>query len=360
MTYKEIILNIIDNHPKAYGHILHSSKNKYLIEWLNDEYPLLVQNHNNLNTFLYWLIHDLHYFPLCKHDQKPILKNAFSLYEYPSYCCRKCAAISQETLDKTHKTNIERYGVKCTFQTKQSWDNIHKSCKEKYGAENIWGTQFGKQRCKETRYKKYGAFESAEIKEKRKNTIISKYGGTNGNIFSTEYGKNKIRQTIFKRTSYFYQNQSEQDRIRLSKLMSSLEVQKKRYETLKKNNSFNTSKPEDICYNMLLFIYPHIIRQYTSAEYPFNCDFYDEETNTYFEYNGSWVHGGHFYDCTNINDVNKANMWKAKHTAYYDTAYDVWTNRDLLKYNTALSAHLNYVVFWNINDVMNFVLKKFN
>lgn len=52
--------------------------------------------------------------------------------------------------------------------------------------------------------KKYGAFESTEIKEKRKNTIISKYGGTTGNIFSTEYGKNKIRQTIFKRTSYFY------------------------------------------------------------------------------------------------------------------------------------------------------------
>lgn len=42
------------------------------------------------------------------------------------------------------------------------------------------------------------------------------------------------------------------------------------------------------------------------------------------------------------------------------TAYEVWANRDLLKYNTALSAHLNYVVFWNINDVMNFVLKKFN
>ena len=41
-------------------------------------------------------------------------------------------------------------------------------------------------------------------------------------------------------------------------------------------------------------------------------------------------------------------------------AYEVWANRDLLKYNTALSAHLNYVVFWNINDGMNFVLKKFN
>lgn len=71
---------------------------------------------------------------------------------------------------------------------------------------------------------------------------------------------------------------------------------------------------------MLHFIYPHIIRQYSSEKYPFACDFYDPDSDTYFEFNGSWLHGGHWFDETNEEDIKELERLKSKHTKYYECA----------------------------------------
>lgn len=98
------------------------------------------------------------------------------------------------------------------------------------------------------------------------------------------------------------------------------------------------------------------MRQYRSIEYPFACDFYDPDSNTYFEFNGSWTHGGHWFDEKNENDLIELERMKSKHTQYYDNAIKTWTIRDIKKKNTAEANKLNYVVFWKIDEVLEYVL----
>jgi len=134
----------------------------------------------------------------------------------------------------------------------------------------------------------------------------------------------------------------------------------KEHATKKQNGTFNTSKPEEECYHMLHFAYPHIIRQYRSEAYPFACDFYDPDSHTYFEYNGSWTHGGHFFDKTNAADIEQAVKWKSKGTKFYMNALYNWTVRDVKKRETAEKNSLNYVVFWCLDEVRRHVLDVLN
>ena len=82
----------------------------------------------------------------------------------------------------------------------------------------------------------------------------------------------------------------------------------KQYETKKKNNSFNTSTPEDKFYDYLVekFSKNDIIRQYsTDKRYPFNCDFYIKSLDLFIELNFNWTHGGHKFDANNQEDLKK-------------------------------------------------------
>lgn len=47
---------------------------------------------------------------------------------------------------------------------------------------------------------------------------------------------------------------------------------------------------------------------------------------------------------------------KQKHTLYYECAIKTWTIRDVNKRNTAVKNHLNYIVFWNLNEVRQYVI----
>ncbi len=53
------------------------------------------------------------------------------------------------------------------------------------------------------------------------------------------------------------------------------EYKDKEYKTKNKNNTFNTSKPEIISYDILKEKYPDVIYQYRDKDrYSFMCDFY--------------------------------------------------------------------------------------
>lgn len=78
---------------------------------------------------------------------------------------------------------------------------------------------------------------------------------------------------------------------------------------------------------------------------------YDPVTRTYFEYNGSWTHGGHPYDPASPEDEVTLRRWKAKGTKYYDNAIETWTVRDPRKRATAKKSGVNLVEFWNYSDV---------
>ena len=95
---------------------------------------------------------------------------------------------------------------------------------------------------------------------------------------------------------------------------------------------------------------PGLLRQYRSAEYPFSCDMYDPGSDTYFEYNGSWTHGGHPYDPNSPDDSARLAEWKAKGTEYYDNAAETWSVRDPRKRAAAAESGINLVEFWNYED----------
>ena len=54
----------------------------------------------------------------------------------------------------------------------------------------------------------------------------------------------------------------------------SKETQQKKYETRKKNHTFNSSSVESFILDKLKLKFPDTISQYKSNEYPFTCDFY--------------------------------------------------------------------------------------
>ena len=43
--------------------------------------------------------------------------------------------------------------------------------------------------------------------------------------------------------------------------------------------------------------------------------------------------------------------WKSKKSKYYDNAIDTWTVRDVKKRKCAEGNHLNYIVFWALDEM---------
>ena len=106
-------------------------------------------------------------------------------------------------------------------------------------------------------------------------------------------------------------------------------------------------------------MFPNLETQYKSEVYPFNCDFYVPSLDLYIEYNGSWTHGGCFYDENNEENRNTLEKWKqfSEHSRFYETAVSVWTQRDMLKLNTAIENNLNYIAWFNKEQAYEWIEK---
>lgn len=128
---------------------------------------------------------------------------------------------------------------------------------------------------------------------------------------------------------------------------SQLEIRaSKEYLTKKKNNSFNTSKPEEELYNFLLKenVNKTILRRYKCDRYPYYCDFYIVEDDLFIELNAHWTHGGKPYDPDDIECQEKLATWKekAKTSQFFANAIKTWTERDVEKQRVAKENNLNY------------------
>lgn len=174
-------------------------------------------------------------------------------------------------------------------------------------------------------FKKYGVeytFQTENNKIKSKQTCLKKYGDPN------------------------YRN------IHINK-----DIIRKQIETKRKNGSYTVSKQENECYTLLLTIFDSsdIMRQYRDELYPFACDFYIKSINTYIEYNGFWTHGGHPYDENNEQDISILNNWKSKNDNFYKQAVFNWTQSDIKKRTIAKQNNLNYIEFYNIDQVKEWI-----
>lgn len=130
----------------------------------------------------------------------------------------------------------------------------------------------------------------------------------------------------------------------------------KMQETKRRNGTFNTSKKEDQIYNLLISKFSNdVIRQYSSVDYPFACDFYIKSKDLYIEINFNWTHGQHPFNCNSVEDQNTLQLWtkKAMTSDFYKVAINVWTVRDIQKLQAAKQNKLNYLCFYNIQEFRN-------
>ena len=238
--------------------------------------------------------------PLCPICHKPVNFIGKPSKIFSKYCSNSCRAKDPKNYQKW-------------INSQKEYNLIH------YGVEYNW--------------------QRNDVKEHRKEKLIKHYGTTN--LHQVDELKEKMIQTSLIHWGTIYPSQSS-------------EIKKRKYITHKHNNSFNKSKQEDQSYELLKEKYPDIIRQYKSKLYPFACDFYIPSLDLYIECNYHWTHGGRLFQNTE-NDKEILNKWILKDTKFYNKAIETWTNLDVRKYNIAKENNLNYIIFYNIQELQNWL-----
>ena len=251
--------------------------------------------------------------------------------------------------ERRQKTLMEKYGNPYYINS----DKIRKTKEERYGDPNYNNQQKHKETCLE----KYGVEHHNQTQEARENirnkklseetqklyekTCLERYGVTNVNL-SGEIME-KRRNTLL-------------DRYGVENPLQNHDIKKKQLESLKENGSYAKSKIEEDVYSWLINKYgeENVIRQYWDERYPFNCDFYIKSEDLFIEVNNHPSHGDHPYDEKSEEDrllleslIEKGDDWSMM-------IVDVWSVRDPKKFMCAKKNNLNYkVIYKNIDEIVN-------
>lgn len=138
---------------------------------------------------------------------------------YARYCSSKCVNLDPDTLAKTKKTNLEKYGVESTNSLDSVKNKKVKSCIEKYGVSNPSKIEEVKEKKKETCKSHYGVehlLQNKEELEKIKQIMVEKYGEDNPQKIK-EF-KEKTKKTNLEKYGVEYCVQSEELKEKCQKL----------------------------------------------------------------------------------------------------------------------------------------------
>ncbi len=344
------ILYIKSRFKRGYKEIIKS--NIELKEYLDTRY----KDSASINETLYRILHNVEERPVCRFCGSPA---TFNKGKFNDICVSKTCIRR-----KVSEHNLEKYGVTNVSHIKEVRNKISSILKNKSTEEKQLILDKRKHTC-QSLYSADNCWQSEEKKEKIRQTCLEKYGVENGggSIQSIE----KIKRTKFERhgdpnyTNTKKMKQTCLERYGIENGGGSKQSLEKIQNTKRKNNSFNVSRKEDKCYEILKEKFPDVIRQYRSKEYPFNCDFYIPSKDCYIEFQGSWVHGKHPFNETSEDDIKKLELWKvhAEKSRYYKNAINTWTIRDIHKRNAAKEHDLNYIELWNLDETRQIkILKK--
>ena len=115
----------------------------------------------------------------------------------------------------------------------------------------------------------------------------------------------------------------------------------KGWATKHRNGTCKSSVPEDKMYVELCARYGvcNVLRNYNGdSRYPYPVDFYVITEDLFIELNLFWMHNDHPFDAESSSDVSVLQEWVEKASngsAQYKTAIQIWTQKDVLKLNTA-------------------------
>ena len=275
-----------------------------------------------------------------------------------------------EVKERRRRTVQERYGVDSVLSDPAFRERARQTIREVYGVDNVSQSEVIKARKRESSMRRYGVpstaldpdvrrrqletlrrnhpdlpadargpFEAPSVQAAAKATHLARHGFENP--FARDDVKDQIRQTV-------------QERYGVDNVMESVEIRARVMDTKRKNGTFTTSSSEDALYELLVEYADQndmtVVRQYCDEErYPFAVDFYIPERDLFIELNGSWLHGGHWYDSDCEVDQQTVQIWctKGDQSEYYGKALKTWTERDVCKREAARMSGLNYVTLWD-------------
>lgn len=371
--FKNVIENKIDDNVK-----------EYLLKRFKDS--------ESIKESIYRIENKLEQRPVCKecggHVGFCSVNAGFS-----NFCSISCSRKNKETQEKYKQTCLKKYGYESSSASPLVKAKVEKTSLERYGTKNVWQSDYAKNKSKETCLKKFGyayASSSPQFKENLKNILLDKYGVDN--VFKYEPIKEKIAQTNLERygaenvfsspviqermketwmenwgaehpmkSEIFkeYYKECIKNKFGVENVFSIPEIREKIKQTRTKNGTWQYSRLEENMYVELLKRFNIVKREYKSTRYPFHCDFYIEDIDTFIEIQGTWLHGYHPYNPNSKEDIEQLKFLKekAKEHTYYQCAIQVWTIGDVKKRNLAKENKLNYVELWNENDIKEWLSK---
>lgn len=396
-THDNLIIKILIKDDKILTNSIKKiNKGKYpnILEYLNSRY----NDSDCMTETIRRIQYKLEERPVCKWCGGHVSFNGYhkGSMHYSACCCSSCHA--KYTKDKRFETNIKKYGRKnfgSAEKVKEYWINH-------YGVDNPAKTDFVKKKMRETNLKKYGFNCSSkseivkekikqtclkrygveytgqieEAKEKSKKTCLEKYGSEyyiaskdrlektiefskqNYNVdwfTKSEEIKNKAKETMLRRYGVEYSMQIPKNKEYMSYLMSSYEMQERRYDAMKRNHTFNSSSTEEELFLYIKSKFPTVVRQYKDKNrYPYFCDFYIPELDYFIELQGYYTHGKHPFDPNSNEDLQLIEYYKKKYGEDCQSI-TIWSIKDVEKRDCAKRNHLNFKEVWSLEDGKNFV-----
>lgn len=396
-THDNLIVKILIKNDKILTNSIRKiNKGKYpnILEYLNSRYD----DSDCMTETIRRIEYKLEERPVCKWCGGHVSFNGYhkGSMHYSACCCSSCHA--KYTKDKRFETNIKKYGRKnfgSAEKVKEYWIN-------NYGVDNPAKTDFVKRKMRETNLRKYGfncsskseivkektkqtclkrygveyAGQIEEAKEKSKKTCLEKYGSEyyigskdclektiefskqNYNVdwfTKSEKIKNKAKETMLRRYGVEYSMQIPKNKEYMSYLMSSYEIQERRYNTMKRNHTFNSSSTEEELFLYIKSRFPKVVRQYKDKNrYPYFCDFYIPELDYFIELQGYYTHGKHPFNPNSNEDLQLIEYYKKKYGEDCQPI-TIWSIKDVEKRDCAKRNHLNFKEVWSLEDGKNFV-----
>ena len=200
------------------------------------------------------------------------------------------------------------YGGKTESEIKQIKEKISVARKKYF--ENDENREKQSETMREL-YKDY-KFRQLHLEAVQSEETRQKISASGKNIWESYSQEEKKDRILSIRAGWDRNNSAQKVSEKFKKYWMTDEYKQKRYDSMKRNHSFNRSNLEDEYYSYLQTIYnkEDIVRQYTDKRYPFNCDFYIKSEDLFIECNYHWTHGGKPYDPSDEFCQRKLNKWK--------------------------------------------------
>lgn len=316
---------------------------------------------------------------ICKECKKPTkFKNMWDGYR--DFCCNKCAQNNKEIQNKKIKTSLKHFNTEHPMKSETVKNKLKEINLDRYGVENVFQAEEIKEKIKQTNLDRYGVdnpAKSKEVLEKTKQTNLDRFGVEwvpqnkeikqkqidtlykNFNVTSpckSEIIKQKIKNTCQEKYNVDSTLQLDWVREKTYKAAYTKDARQKAAKTMRMKG--NRSKLEDYLETLLLTYDIKYETEYKEERYPYFCDFYLPDTDTFIEINGYWTHNDHLFDKNNKEDLNTLKMWEEKAnngSKQYKVAINIWSKVDIEKYNCAKNNNLNYVILWNKNDIDEYI-----